>query len=58
MFFRNHLTGQDLLHVDVYDEDSIIDEKIGSIQIDLHQLYQKGFFLFVGRENDFLHGDF
>lgn len=41
--FSNHLHGQDILHVDVYDEDSVKDEKIGSVQIDLHDLYDKGF---------------
>lgn len=40
--FRNHLNGQDLLHVDVYDEDSVKDERIGSVRIDLHELYEKG----------------
>jgi len=38
----NHLRGQDNLHVDVYDEDSIKNEKIGSVKIDLRDLYQKG----------------
>ncbi|CAF1521156.1 unnamed protein product [Adineta steineri] len=42
-FVFNHLTGQDILNVDVYDEDSVKDEKIGSIQINLHDLYKKGF---------------
>ncbi|CAF0970901.1 unnamed protein product [Rotaria sordida] len=41
-FVFNHLEGQDILHVDVYDEDTIIDDKIGSIQIDLRDLYHKG----------------
>ncbi len=41
--FSNHLSGQDILHVDVYDEDSVKNEKIGSVKIDLHQLYEKGF---------------
>ena len=40
--FSNHLYGQDILHVDVYDEDSMKDEKIGSVQINLQQLYQIG----------------
>ncbi|CAF0979171.1 unnamed protein product [Rotaria sordida] len=38
----NHLYGQDTLHVDVYDEDSVKHDKIGSVEIDLHQLYEKG----------------
>ncbi len=42
IIFSNHLTGQDDLHIDVYDEDSVKDEKIGSIKIDLRDLYQKG----------------
>ncbi|CAF3813680.1 unnamed protein product, partial [Adineta steineri] len=42
-FVFNHLTGQDILNVDIYDEDSVKDEKIGSIQINLHDLYKKGF---------------
>ena len=41
-YFSNHLQGQDILHIDVYDEDSIKDEKIGSVKIDLKDLYQKG----------------
>ena len=40
--FSNHLYGQDTLHLDIYDKDTIKDEKIGSVQIDLHQLYLKG----------------
>ena len=36
------MSGQDILHVDVYDEDSVINEKLGSLQIDLHELYAKG----------------
>jgi Ca2+-dependent lipid-binding protein len=42
IIFSNQLSGQDILHVNVYDEDSVINEKIGSIQIDLHELYNKG----------------
>ena len=42
--FSNHLRGQDTLHVDVYDEDSVKDEKIGSLKIDLRDLYEKGFY--------------
>ncbi len=38
------MSGQDILHVNVYDEDSVINEKIGSTQIDLHRLYEKGLF--------------
>jgi Ca2+-dependent lipid-binding protein len=50
--FSNHLKGQDTLHIDIYDEDTVEDEIIGSIQIDLLDLYQRGFykkfsFLFV-----------
>ncbi|CAF1132306.1 unnamed protein product [Rotaria magnacalcarata] len=41
-FVFNHLYGQDILHVEVYDEDSVKNDKIGSVQIDLHELYQKG----------------
>ncbi|CAF1682258.1 unnamed protein product [Adineta ricciae] len=41
-FVFNHLTGQDTLHVHIYDEDQIKDEKIGSVIIDLHQLYELG----------------
>jgi Ca2+-dependent lipid-binding protein len=37
----NHLKGQDILHVDVYDKDLIFDDKIGSVQIHLQDLYQK-----------------
>lgn len=40
--FSNHLTGQDTLQVHIYDEDQIKDEKIGSVIIDLHQLYELG----------------
>ncbi len=42
--FSNHLSGQDTLHIDVYDEDSLKDEKIGSFKIDLRDLYDKGFY--------------
>jgi len=42
VYFSNHLSGQDILHVIVYDEDSVVNEKIGSIQIDLNDLYEKG----------------
>ncbi|CAF1216345.1 unnamed protein product [Adineta steineri] len=41
-FVFNHLTGQDTLYIDIYDKDSVKDEKIGSIHIDLHDLYNKG----------------
>ena len=40
--FSNHLHGQDTLHVEVYDEDSVRNEKIGSIGINLNDLYEKG----------------
>ena len=63
LFFRvfsNHLVGQDILHVDVYDEDSVKDEKIGSIQIDLNDLYTRGhiddWFELTGRFNLTSHG--
>ncbi|CAF1059443.1 unnamed protein product [Adineta ricciae] len=41
-FVFNHLTGQHILHVDVYDKDIFINDKIGSIEIDLHDLYDEG----------------
>ncbi|CAF1941771.1 unnamed protein product [Rotaria magnacalcarata] len=41
-FVFNHLHGQNTLHLDIYDEDAIKDEKIGSVIIDLHHLYDKG----------------
>ena len=44
--FSNHLRGQDILHIDIYDKDLIFDDKIGSLQIDLHELYTKSI-LFV-----------
>jgi Ca2+-dependent lipid-binding protein len=37
------LKGQDILHVDVYDADFILDDRIGSVQINLQDLYEKGF---------------
>jgi len=40
--FSNHLKGQDILHIDVYDKDLIFDDKIGSVQINLQELYDKG----------------
>ena len=40
--FSNHLHGQDTLHIDVYDQDTVKDEKIGSVKIDLKDLYQYG----------------
>jgi Ca2+-dependent lipid-binding protein len=43
--FSNHCHGQDILHLDVYDKDLIRNDQIGSVQIDLHDLYEKGFFL-------------
>lgn len=43
-WFSNHLSGQDTLHVDVYDEDSLKDEKIGSVHVNLNDLYEKGSF--------------
>ncbi len=41
--FSNHLKGQDTLHVGVYDKDLIFDDKIGSVKINLQELYLKGF---------------
>jgi len=41
LLFRNHLHGQDILHVEVYDEDFIFDDKIGSVKINLQELYEK-----------------
>jgi Ca2+-dependent lipid-binding protein len=41
LLFRNHLRGQDILHVEVYDEDFIFDDKIGSVKINLQELYEK-----------------
>jgi Ca2+-dependent lipid-binding protein len=35
------LKGQDILHIDVYDEDLIFDDKIGSVKINLQELYSK-----------------
>ncbi|CAF2551416.1 unnamed protein product [Rotaria sp. Silwood2] len=42
-FVFNHLQGQNILHIDVYDEDTIKNERIGSLQIDLHRLYDKNY---------------
>jgi len=39
--FRNHLTGQDTLHVDVCDKDPLKEDIIGSFIIDLRDLYEK-----------------
>ncbi|CAF3053334.1 unnamed protein product [Rotaria sp. Silwood2] len=41
-FFFNHAEGQNILHIDAYDKDLIKKDKIGSLQIDLHNLYFKG----------------
>ena len=41
LLFSNHIKGQDILHVDVYDEDLIFDDKIGSVKINLQELYAK-----------------
>jgi hypothetical protein len=46
--FSNHLPGQDILHIDANHEDTIIDNKIGSSQIDLRDLYHNGIFLLNG----------
>ena len=43
VFDRNHLRGQDILFIDVFDEDTIKDQTIGSLQIDLRPLYEQGF---------------
>ena len=42
--FSNHLQGQDILHIDVYDKDTIKNDKIGSSIIDLNSLYQKSIY--------------
>ncbi len=39
------MKGQDTLHIDVYDKDTFVNDKIGSLQIDLQDLYVKGIFL-------------
>lgn len=39
--FSNHLYGQDTLHVDVYDKDLIKNDKIGSLVINLKDLYEQ-----------------
>ncbi|CAF1263796.1 unnamed protein product [Rotaria sordida] len=41
IFVFNHLKGQDILHIDVYDKDLIINDKIGSLKINLEDLYHK-----------------
>ena len=41
-YFSNHLHGQDTLHIDIYDKDLIFDDKIGSVKINLQDLYKKG----------------
>ncbi|CAF0894289.1 unnamed protein product [Adineta steineri] len=40
-FVLNVLTGQDILFVDVCDEDTIRHDKIGSLEIDLRDLFVK-----------------
>jgi Ca2+-dependent lipid-binding protein len=40
MYFSNHFQGQDILHVDVYDEDILKNDNIGSLKIDLQDLYK------------------
>jgi len=49
--FSNHTRGQDILHIGVYDKDLIFDDKIGSTEIDLHELYDKSssFFVFCSK---------
>jgi len=39
--FRNHFQGLNLLRVDVFDKDLFIDDKIGSVIIDLTNLTEK-----------------
>jgi Ca2+-dependent lipid-binding protein len=41
IYFSNHFEGQDILHVDVFDEDTFTNDKIGSFTIGLHGLYEK-----------------
>lgn len=52
--------GQDILHVDVYDEDYIFDDKIGSAKVNLHELYEigknEGFAFFLNSEFVFFVG--
>lgn len=45
------MRGQDILHIDIYDKDLIFDDKIGSTEIDLHELYDKSssFFVFCSK---------
>ncbi|CAF3763944.1 unnamed protein product [Rotaria sp. Silwood1] len=40
--FSNHLTGQNILYIDVYDEGIVKNHKIGSVEIDLNDLYRQG----------------
>ncbi|CAF1189291.1 unnamed protein product [Rotaria sp. Silwood1] len=42
IFFFNHLRGQNILHIDVYDKDFFSNDKIGSVEINLENLYEKG----------------
>ncbi|CAF4892873.1 unnamed protein product, partial [Rotaria sp. Silwood1] len=42
IFFFNHLRGQNILHIDVYDKDFFCNDKIGSIKINLEDLYEQG----------------
>jgi Ca2+-dependent lipid-binding protein len=37
-------TDNDILHIDVYDEDTIKNDKIGSLIIDLHHLYHQSIY--------------
>jgi Ca2+-dependent lipid-binding protein len=55
LFFlnSNHLHGQDILHIDIYDEDFIFDDKIGSVEINLQELYLKGFFRQISSDLSF-----
>lgn len=39
--FRNHLHGQDTLFIEVFDEDKLKNDRIGSAKIDLKDLYEK-----------------
>ncbi len=40
--YSNHFKGQDTLYVNVYDEDTLQNDEIGSFTIDLKDLYEKG----------------
>ncbi|CAF3093897.1 unnamed protein product [Rotaria socialis] len=40
IFVFNHLKGQNFLHIDVYDKDLLFNDKIGSLKINLQDLYE------------------